>query len=47
MPIGYTENNSNNIDYRSNDEKDDNVGVGGGEKKRGGGRKKSEPKTRQ
>ena len=36
MPIGYTENNSNNTDYRSNDEKDDNVGVGWG----GGGKKK-------
>ena len=32
MPI-----NSNNIDYRSNDEKDDNVGVGRGGRKKGGG----------
>ena len=33
MPVGYTENNSNNIDYRSNDEKDDSVVLGGREKK--------------
>ena len=30
MPVGYTQNNSNNIDYRSNDEKVDNNGRGGG-----------------
>ena len=28
MPVGYTENNSNNIDFRSNDEKDDTVVLG-------------------
>ena len=32
MPVGYTQNNSNNIDYRSNDKKDDTVGLGGREK---------------
>ena len=37
MPIGYTSNKSNNTDYQSIDEKDDNVcvcwgGGGGGEK---------------
>ena len=55
MPIGYTLNNSNNTDYRSNDEKDDNVeeeGVGEEGKKGGSKRKqremivlKSEPKA--
>jgi len=34
MPVGYTENNSNNIDYRSNDEKDDSVRLGGRERKK-------------
>ena len=42
MPVGYAQNNSNNIDYRSNDEKDDSVGLGGRGGGGGGGREGKE-----